>query len=165
LPWFLVPADRGVLSPVRIDVKGMNTAATLWCSAAVGTLAGAGFPAHAVVGTVVVLGLHLGLRPVARRIDTRLKTAVDVETFYQMRVVCQEAQEGVIRTVLLRHVNSLPKMTIQKISTQDVEQDGRAAVVADIFSIERDDRAIQDLMSRINIDPGVTSVSWEKVTQ
>jgi putative Mg2+ transporter-C (MgtC) family protein len=154
----------GVILRDGLNVKGMNTAATLWCSAAVGTLAGAGFPAHSLVGTSVVLGLHLGLRPIARRIDTRLKTAVDVETIYQMRVVCQEAQEAVIRTVLLRHVNSLSKMTIQKISTQDAEQDGRAAIVADIFSVERDDRAIQELMSRINIEPSVTSASWEKVT-
>jgi putative Mg2+ transporter-C (MgtC) family protein len=154
----------GVILRDGLNVKGMNTAATLWCSAAVGTLAGAGFPAHALVGTSAVLGLHLGLRPIARRIDTRLKTAVDVETLYQLRVVCQESQEGVIRTILLRHVNSLPKMTIQRISTQEAEHDGRATVVGDIFSVERDDRAIQDLMSRINIDPSVTSVSWEKFT-
>jgi len=154
----------GVILRDGITVKGMNTAATLWCSAAVGTLAGAGFAAHALVGTLMVLGLHLGLRPVSRRIDARLKTAVDVETNYQIRVVCRELQEGVIRTILLRHINSLPKMTVQKISTTDGERDGQAAVVADIFSVERDDRAIQELMSRINIDPSVTSISWEKVT-
>jgi putative Mg2+ transporter-C (MgtC) family protein len=140
----------------------MNTAATLWCTAAVGTLAGAGFPVHGLIGTVTVLGLHLGLRPVARRIDTRLKTALDVETLYQMRVVCREQQEGLVRTVLFRHVNSLPKMTIQRISTKVAEQDGQATVVADIFSVERDDRAMQDLISRINIEPSVSSVSWGK---
>lgn len=154
----------GVILRDGLTVKGMNTAATLWCSAAVGTLAGAGFAAHAFVGTLYVLGLHLALRPVARRIDARLKTAVDVETNYQVRVVCRESQEGVIRTILLRHINSLPKMIVQRISTTDDERDGLAAVVTDIFAVERDDRAIQDLMSRINIDPSVTSVSWERVT-
>lgn len=153
----------GVILREGLNVKGMNTAATLWCTAAVGTLAGAGFPLHGLIGTATVLGLHLGLRPVARQIDARLKTAVDVETLYQMRVVCLEQQEGVVRTILLRHVNSLPKMTIQRISTQDAERGDRATVVADIFSVERDDRAMQDLMSRINIDPSVSSVSWEKV--
>jgi putative Mg2+ transporter-C (MgtC) family protein len=152
----------GVILREGLNVKGMNTAATLWCTAAVGTLAGAGFPVHGLIGTVTVLGLHLSLRPVARRIDARLKTALDVETLYQMRVVCREQQEGMVRTVLFRHVNSLPKMTIQRISTKVVEQDGQATVVADIFSVERDDRAMQDLMSRINIEPSVSSVSWEK---
>jgi putative Mg2+ transporter-C (MgtC) family protein len=152
----------GVILREGLNVKGMNTAATLWCSAAVGTLAGAGFPLHGLIGTATVLGLHLGLRPVARRIDARLKTAVDVETLYRMRVVSHERQEGVIRTILLRHVNSHPKMTIQGISTQETDQDGQAAVVADIFSVERSDRAVQELMSRINLEPTVTSVSWER---
>jgi len=152
----------GVILREGLTVKGMNTAATLWCSAAVGTLAGAGFPLHGLLGTATVLLLHLGLRPVARRIDARLKTAVDVETLYRIRIVCQEKQEVVIRTILMRHVNSDARMTIQRISTQDTERADQAAVVADIFSIERADRAMQDLMSRLNIEPGVTSVSWEK---
>jgi putative Mg2+ transporter-C (MgtC) family protein len=153
----------GVILREGLNVKGMNTAATLWCTAAVGTLAGAGFPLHGLIGTVTVLGLHVGLRPVARWIDTRMRTAVDVETLYQMRVVCREQQEGVVRTVLLRHVNSLPRMTIQRISTKEAGPDGHATVVADIFSHERNDRAMQDVMSRINIEPSVSSVSWENV--
>jgi putative Mg2+ transporter-C (MgtC) family protein len=146
-----------------LNVKGMNTAATLWCTAAVGTTAGAGFPLHGLIGAAMVLGLHLGLRPVARRIDLRMKSAVDIEMSYHMRVVCLAAQEGVIRTILLRHINSLPGMTIQRISTQEAEKDGLAVVVAEIFSVERKDRAIQDIMSRINIEPSVSSVSWEIV--
>lgn len=154
----------GVILRDGLNVKGMNTAATLWCTAAVGTLSGAGFPAHALIGTATVLGLHLGLRPISHWVDSRLKTAVDVETFYRVRVVCQEAQEGIIRTILLRHVNSRPKMTVQGIATQETERADQAAVVADIFSVERSDREIQDLMSRINIEPSVSSVSWEKLT-
>jgi len=153
----------GVIIRDGFTVKGMNTAATLWCSAAVGTLAGAGFPLHSLIGTLTVLAVHLGLRPVAHQLDRRLKKAVDIETMYQLRVVCQEAQEGVIRTVLLRHINALPAMTVQKISIQEAEQDGMAAVVAEIYSLERNDRALQDTMSRLNIEPSVRSVSWEKV--
>jgi putative Mg2+ transporter-C (MgtC) family protein len=152
----------GVILRDGLTVKGMNTAATLWCTAAVGTLAGAGFPLHSLIGTIVVLVLHLGLRSLGRRIDARVQTAVDVETLYRIRVSCREAQEGVIRTILLRHISSVPGMTIQRISTQEVGEDGEAAVVADVFSIDRKDRAIQDVMSRLNIEPDVRSVSWEK---
>ncbi len=154
----------GVILRDGLTVKGLNTAATLWCSAAVGTLAGAGFPLHSLVGTLTVLFVHLGLlRPLGHRIDMRRKTAVDVETMYHVRVVCQEAQEGVIRTVLLRHINSLPGMTVQKISIQEAERDGMDAVVAEIYSSERNDQALHDIMSRLNIEPSVRSVSWEKV--
>jgi putative Mg2+ transporter-C (MgtC) family protein len=153
----------GVILRDGMNVKGMNTAATLWCSAAVGALSGMGFPLHALIGTVTILGLHLGLRPLAKRIDAARKTALDVETAYRIRVICPEGQEGVMRSILLRHVNSHPRMTIQGISTQESETTGQATIVADIFSIESNDRAMQDLMSRINIEQGVTSVRWEKV--
>jgi putative Mg2+ transporter-C (MgtC) family protein len=150
----------GVILREGLNVKGMNTAATLWCSAAVGTLAGAGFALYALVGTGIILGIHVGLRPVGRWVDARLTTATDVETAYRLRVVCQEKDEGVVRNILLRHVNSHAKMSVQGISTQ--EEGINAVVVADIFSVERQDRAVQEIMSRLNLEPGVKSVSWEK---
>ena len=153
----------GVILREGLTVKGMNTAATLWCSAAVGTLAGAGFPLHSLIGTAVILGLHLSLRPLARRIDARVHTAVDLETLYQIRISCREAQEGLIRTILLRHISSVSGMTIQRISTHEAGPDGQASVVADIYSVDRKDRAIQAVMSRLNIEPDVRSVSWEKL--
>lgn len=153
----------GVILREGLNVRGLSTAATLWCSAAVGTLAGAGFPWHALVGTSVVLAVHLGLRPVSRWIEARQQQAVDVETNYEVRVTCQEKDEGVIRTILLRHINSHPRMTIQSISTKESEQDGKTIVVAEIYSMERNDRALEEIMSRLNIEPGVTAVRWEKV--
>jgi putative Mg2+ transporter-C (MgtC) family protein len=154
----------GVILREGMTVKGMNTAATLWCSAAVGTLAGSGFPGHALVGTILVLGLHLGLRPVGRWVDARLKRSVDVEVFYQVRVECHERQEGLIRTILLRHVDSHPKMTIQSISTEETVPSDRAVVEAAIFSAQRNDRVMQDLISRLNLEPGVVSVRWDRST-
>jgi putative Mg2+ transporter-C (MgtC) family protein len=152
----------GVILREGLTVKGMNTAATLWCTAAVGALTGAGFPIHAVVGTLVVLAINLGLRPVARWTDARTRKTTDVETSYRIRVVCERRQEAVVRTILLRHVNAHPAMMIQGVSTQDAELPDQAAVVADVFSNSRQDRAIQDLMSRINIEPGVTAIRWEQ---
>jgi putative Mg2+ transporter-C (MgtC) family protein len=81
---------------------------------------------------------------------------------YRIRVVCGEKEQGVIRTILLRHVNAHPKMTVQGISTLDGEEPGRAVVVADIFSVVRNDRAMEDLVGRLDIEPGVTAVSWDK---
>jgi putative Mg2+ transporter-C (MgtC) family protein len=43
----------GVILRAGLNVKGMNTAATIWCSGAVGTLAGSGFPYHAAYRSLV----------------------------------------------------------------------------------------------------------------
>jgi putative Mg2+ transporter-C (MgtC) family protein len=153
----------GVILREGFNVRGMNTAATLWCSAAVGTLAGSGFVLHAAVGTAAVLFVHLALRPVVRMIDARSKIAQDLETLYRVRVVCQEQNEGVIRLILLRHVNAGPNMSMQGISRQDTEKPDQTAVVAEIYSSTRNDKYLNDLLSRISIEPSVSSVSWDRV--
>jgi putative Mg2+ transporter-C (MgtC) family protein len=154
----------GVILREGMTVKGMATAATLWCSAAIGTLSGAGYPGHALIGTLAVLTLHVLFRPLGRWIDARVRLAVNVEMVYRLRVLCDEKHEGIIRTILLRHVNMHPGMTIQGIATQDDDHPDKTAVVADIFSLRRNDRALEDLMSRLNIEPTVTAVRWEHVS-
>lgn len=156
----------GVILKEGANVKGINTAATLWCAAAVGTLCGAGFPGHAAFGSLTVLAVNLALRPAARTIDGLRKARPNPETRYRIKVECVETQEAVIRTVILRHVNSDNKMTTEGISTRDeVEEDGLCMVSADIVAVEPRERAIQDLMTRINIEPGVKSLSWRKLEE
>jgi putative Mg2+ transporter-C (MgtC) family protein len=152
----------GVILREGLNVRGMTTAATLWCSAAVGTLAGTGFVVHAALGTLAILVAHLALRPLVRKIDASMKMVKDVETLYRVRVVCATEQEGVIRQVLMRHVNSQPAMLIQGISMQDAGQAGKMAVVAEVFSAERSDKYLNDLVSRLSIEPSVSTVSWER---
>jgi putative Mg2+ transporter-C (MgtC) family protein len=154
----------GVIIREGFNVRGMNTAATLWCSAAVGTLAGAGYPHYALVGTLAILTVHFGLRPVAHWIDSQRKTAHDVEIGYRLRVVCADKDEHLVRTILLRHINAHPTMMIQGLATQETDTPGRTAIEADIYSLERNDKAMEDLVSRLHIEPTVTSVSWEKRT-
>src|SRR3954454_5933154 len=69
----------GIILRDGLNVKGIDTAATLWCSAAVGTLVGSGFVLHGLAATLTVLALNLVLRPVARWLDTWFRTATDME--------------------------------------------------------------------------------------
>jgi putative Mg2+ transporter-C (MgtC) family protein len=153
----------GVILREGMTVRGMNTAATLWCSAAVGTLSGAGFARFALVGTAAVLGLHLALRPLANWIDARAKISPDAEAQYRLKVVCPRKEAGLVRTILLRHVNAHSAMTVQGFETHDVDQEDRAAVIVSIYSTRRNERALEEVVTRINIEPGVSAVSWERV--
>jgi putative Mg2+ transporter-C (MgtC) family protein len=152
----------GVILREGMNVKGMNTAATLWCSGAIGALAGAGQLLYALSATVIIVALHICLRPISNWIDARQKKALDVDTSYKLHVVCQGKEEAVVRAIVLRHINAHPKMNVHGISTQESDQADQIVVVAEIFSTDRNDRALQDVMSRLNIEPGVKSVRWEK---
>ena len=153
----------GVILREGMTVKGMTTAATLWCSAAVGALSGSGYTIHAAIGTGIIVGTNLMLHPMSKWIDRLSKEKKNVETDYRMRVVCEQQQEGVIRAMLIQDVNAHPSMVVRGISIHAADEPGRKLIVADIDSSERDDHAMQELMSRINIEPGIVSASWERL--
>jgi putative Mg2+ transporter-C (MgtC) family protein len=109
-----------------LNVRGMNTAATIWCTGAVGTLAGAGFRAEAATGATAILVVHLCLRPVVRWMDSQTKTAVDVETYYRLRVVCMDGEIGNIRAILLRHIGGQARMSVQGIARMKARTNGKS---------------------------------------
>src|ERR1700687_3725486 len=52
----------GMIMRDGVHVRGLNTAATLWCSAAVGTLAGVGARSSAAIAAVTVMTANIVLR-------------------------------------------------------------------------------------------------------
>jgi putative Mg2+ transporter-C (MgtC) family protein len=153
----------GVILREGLTVRGMNTAATLWCSAAVGALAGSGFRLPAAIATAGILFVLIALRPVVRLMEARLHGMPDTDTYYRLRVSCPPEQGAVIRAVLLRHVGSQPHMSLSGISTQAEEEKDEMAIIATARATERNDRFMEEMVSRLSIEPGVTAVSWEKV--
>ena len=61
----------GVILRDGLSVRGLNTAATLWCAAAVGSLAGAGMHVMAVAGAVAIIAVNVGLRELGRAVDRK----------------------------------------------------------------------------------------------
>ncbi len=96
----------GVILRDGVNVRGINTAATIWCSSSIGVLAGAGYIIEAVVGALLVVVAHVALRPVARRLD-RLPATEDteIETVYLFRAVCHSADEAHIGALVVQAIS------------------------------------------------------------
>ena len=61
----------GVILRSGLNVTGLNTAATMWATAAVGALAGFGLWPQATAGAVAIILLNLLLTPLADAINAR----------------------------------------------------------------------------------------------
>jgi putative Mg2+ transporter-C (MgtC) family protein len=61
----------GVILRSGANITGLNTAATIWATAAVGALAGFGLWRDAVIGGALIILLNLVLQPLANAIDAR----------------------------------------------------------------------------------------------
>jgi len=79
----------GVILREGLTVRGLNTAATLWCAVAIWSLSGAGLLLHAGIGTVAVLVANLILRPLGYRINQQPLKGTELELCYRCDVICR----------------------------------------------------------------------------
>jgi len=59
----------GVILKQGMSVSGLNTAATIWATAAVGALAGVGLIREAAMGAVTIVGVNLIFNPIVDAIN------------------------------------------------------------------------------------------------
>ncbi|NHN55821.1 MgtC/SapB family protein [Calidifontibacter sp. DB0510] len=152
----------GVILRQGMNVTGINTAATIWCSAAVGTLSGAGYPLEATIGAALIMIVHLALRPVARHID-RLPITDDIETVYRFRAVCRAEHEAHIRALVVQALTH-GEFHLRAVHSNDLDLGSDlVAVEAEISRQGRDDIALEAAVSRLSLEPSVNSVNWTVV--
>ena len=154
----------GVIMREGLSIRGLNTAATLWCSAAVGALCGFGFVYEGVIGAAGVVGANVLLRPLARKIDRQPNHDSEVETRYVLRFVCRSEDETRLRAQLIHLLHALP-FTLHALRSEDLNSSGKVEVRASLCSSERQNATLEDIVQRLGIESGVSSVSWELASE
>ncbi|WP_144137619.1 MgtC/SapB family protein [Paraburkholderia sp. BCC1884] len=150
----------GVIMRDKGAIQGINTAATLWCSAAVGVLCGAGHYGPALAGTLIVLLTNTVLREVSRMINATPVSNADLVREYVLTIVCREADEIHIRTAVSNSMYSAP-LSFQSLTSEDVDGDrGRIRVTATLKLHPKDQSKLERMASRISMEKSVSSVSW-----
>ncbi len=145
------------------SIKGLNTAATLWCSAAVGACAGAGEMLDAVFVTALLIGINLALRPFSRYIDRRSMAhslrQVDRNAIYRISVVCPFLHESDVRASLLRAIAERP-LLLRELRTEDIGDSDEARLQAEIQSETRDNLLLDQVTNQLRNNEFVSRVEW-----
>lgn len=152
----------GVILREGLNVRGLNTAATLWCAAAVGALVGSGWILEGAIGAGAILLTNVGLRPLGRLVDRSPSAGEEAETFYRFSVTCRAKDEPQIRGLL---VNQAAREGLQLRDLASMDQDdGSLRVRAGLLVRGRDDTRVERLASRLSLEPGVTRLRWNAGT-
>jgi putative Mg2+ transporter-C (MgtC) family protein len=156
----------GVIMREGLNVRGLNTAATLWCSAAVGVMSAFGEVIEAAAGALTVLGANIVLRGLTQRINRQdVKTATELEHRYRVSVTCRDEDEARVRTLLLHAVAGM-SLVLQSLTSNDLEDEpGRVEVSAELTATLQNQAQLEQLVSRISLEAGVTSVRWAIVKE
>ncbi len=154
---------RGVILKEGASVRGLNPAATLWCSSAIGVLAGSSLPLEALLLTRFVLAAHLGLRPLARLINRQPIGEADLETRYQIEMTCSETQESHIRPLLIHEIarSQFKLQSLRSVNLVGSDKVRLEATFSGNGNTASEARRLGDIPARLAMESSVTAIGWE----
>lgn len=146
----------GVIIRDGMTVRGLNTAATMWATAAVGALAGIGAELYAALGAGVILLLNMFLWPVTSLIEGRTKA--NEPTNYNVTVTCDASGDRAVRSTLVDMVSASPTLALRSVKLR--ADPGGRSLFAELSDSRRDDDVLTAIVDKLSTLPGVTSAVW-----
>ncbi|GEP08667.1 MgtC/SapB family protein [Methylobacterium gnaphalii] len=152
----------GVIMKEGMNVRGLNTAATLWCSAAVGAFAGADLPLEAAFVTAAVLAGNTLLRPLVNLIDRIPIDESATEATYEVLVTTEAGSAGPVRDLLVGRLEAAS----YPVSGVAVEERGEEVVevVATLTATAVDSRELDAVVAELARQPGIRHATWSVQT-
>ena len=148
----------GVIMREEGNIRGINTAATLWGSAAVGVAAGASLLAEAVIGTLFVLAANTLMRPMVNAINRAPLDTPDVEVTNSVFVIAPKEQRARV-VALIENMLERARYPIGEIQVRPYGQDD-IEVQATLLATSVKSRHLDALMTFLKKSPTVSHAFW-----
>ncbi|MGC5702133.1 MgtC/SapB family protein [Pseudomonas sp. NFXW11] len=152
----------GVIMREEGNVRGLNTAATLWASAAVGACAGADLVLEALLGTLFVLAANTLLRPIVNNINRQPLDVISAEVTNIVYVIAhrskQKAVFALLEAELARCNYPASDIDVHAFGSDDVEIEATLATT----SVDGDE--LDALVSRLSASTLVQQAFWSPST-
>jgi putative Mg2+ transporter-C (MgtC) family protein len=148
----------GVIMKDGAQVSGLNTAATLWCSAAVGALSGAGFLIEAAALSVAVLAGNTLLRPLVNRINRAPLDEARAEATHELWAVTGADSVGAVRDLVVEML----ERAAYPVSDVVIEPrgEGKSEVIATLVSTSVEPAELDAVCAALERSPMVSFASW-----
>ena len=147
----------GVILKEGMNIRGLNTAATIWCSAVTGAFAGADHPAEAVLLAAFVLGGNTFLRPLVTFIERAPIDESATEAIFEVRVTVVETKRNSIRDVL---VEKLEAANYPVRDVEEVDRDDEIELVATLSATSVKADELDVVTSQLAALAGVLHATW-----
>ncbi|HEY1506654.1 MAG TPA: MgtC/SapB family protein [Stellaceae bacterium] len=147
----------GVIMKEGAKVWGLNTAATLWCSAAVGALCGIGMAVEAAIVTMAVLAGNTLLRPLVNAINRAPLDERTSEANYEVRVVASIDTVDEVRELLAEELEraSYPFRDIVAEEREDAVE-----LIARLVSTAVEPAELDAVVKQLEAVPAIEHATW-----
>jgi putative Mg2+ transporter-C (MgtC) family protein len=152
----------GVILKEGTQIRGLNTAATLWCSAAVGAFAGAALWAEAIALSFFVVAGNTLLRPLVNYINRLPIDTASTEARYRVHIVTDHRKVSAARDILDETLEKAgyPILEIETMSETETQVE-LAAVLAPSSA---DPAVLDAVVTQLEKSPPVYSATWSVST-
>ena len=151
----------GIMFKEGANVRGLNTAATMWCTAAIGVLTSSGQLHFATIAVAILIGSNLIFRLVADKIPVlSLPIFSQEESTYVLSVTCTEADEFHIRSAIIKRLRQSQMRLTNLESADDIGNKVEIEATIQNHGRQRDEY-IETLTSQVALEKGVTKAGWE----
>lgn len=147
----------GIIFRDGFNIQGINTAATLWCSAAVGMMAGTGHLPYAAVLTGLIVFINLALRPLVRLVNSMTTAKPRRDRLFQVKLRCLGVDEPEMRAHLVATLSGQNLYLHEIEVTTDADVSEITARVHGEGSAEHD---IERAMGQIALETRVMRTEW-----
>ncbi len=148
----------GVILKDGANIRGLNTAATLWCNAAIGVLCATGLLLEAVTGTAFILLANIVLRHITRKLLVIHDNKNSKN--YHLTIVISKNKEILLRTMLIQTIGETD-IRLNSIETNEKAND-RVEIIADISSDDKTETDMDHIITRFTMEPGVFYIGYKK---
>jgi putative Mg2+ transporter-C (MgtC) family protein len=148
----------GAIMKEGINVRGLNTAATLWASAAVGACAGADMVAQSAALTVFVLAGNTLLRPLVNAIDRIPLNEQSSEASYEIVVMTNAQRAAEIRDILNERLE-VAKYPVRETALV-YRTDDQVEIVAELVPLAVDAADLDRITAELEQLAGVQHATW-----
>lgn len=153
----------GVIFRDGLNVQGLTTAATLWCAAAVGLIAGAGAYDIALALTLIVVFVNIALRPLAKALNKQSQTETAQRRQIAVTVTTAPDAEAHARALILRTlgVGTLRLIEVSSCPSSSGEGEPQIDLTAVVLTDRSADPTVEAAIHRLAGEPGLARVRWE----
>ncbi|MDQ6665022.1 MAG: hypothetical protein M3Z23_11580 [Acidobacteriota bacterium] len=127
-------------------------------------ISGLGNPLPALILIAAVLCTNIVLRPLPYRLYPAQTAGEEQEVTYGFELICHPDGETHIRDFLLQAMSRSP-LTLTALRSEDIEGTPKLKDTAQLKGLGRQDGTLEQLVARLSLEAGVSSVSWAVHTQ
>lgn len=147
----------GVILRDGSKIKGLNTAATLWCVAAIGVLTSTGMLKEACVGTLFVLLSNIVLRILSLKIMDYVK--LNQMELCIIRIECDKDGENNVRRDLYTYLDS-KNLTLQSLEKNEITKE---LVKLKAVITTSQPTKVEGVVNLLGSNVNVSSIKWEHI--